>query len=198
MKKKWIFPTIAIVLMILFVFIPLPPADLFLRLKLDEALPVDVNTFYLYYGTDDRGFDGDRLIQGSYDADKKTITYRIDSALAGHLTGLRIDFPGVEQSVGIRDVTISSAGVVKKRYNPVFFFSDSNRKAENGLTAVNLIPSRAQAYFGTTPDDPYVILEDPLCLEIAGLFSHYRMTRVLLCLFLIVCFASFQKKLFKE
>ena len=137
-------------------------------------------------------------IDATVDAEKGIVTFRLDSSLQGHLTGLRIDLPNTEQVVGIKDVTVSSAGVVKHRYHPCVFLAPENLKAQNGIRTISLVNARAKAYVGTTSEDPYLILSDPLTAQIAGMFSHYLLTRLLVCLFLIACFASYRKSLFGE
>jgi len=198
MKKKWILYGIALLCMILFIILPFPASDLSLRLVLDEEYPVSTDTFYLYYETDGQGFQGDQMLTATVDAEKGIVTFRLASSLQGHLTGLRIDLPNTEQVVGIKDVTVSSAGVVKHRYHPCVFLAPENLKAQNGIRTISLVNARAKAYVGTTSEDPYLILSDPLTAQIAGMFSHYLLTRLLVCLFLIACFASYRKSLFGE
>lgn len=196
MKKKWIFYAIAILCMILFIILPFPASDLCLRLTLDEEYPASTDTFYLYYEIDSQGFQGNQMLTATVDAERGIVSFCLDSSLQGHLTGLRIDFPNTEQVVGIKDVTVSSAGVVKHRYHPCFFLAPENLKAQNGISSISLVSARAKAYVGTTPEDPYLILSDPLTLQIAGMFSHYLLTRILICLFLVACYASYRKNLF--
>ena len=196
MKKKWIFYAIALLCMILFMILPFPASDLRLRLTLDEEYPASTDTFYLYYETDGQGFQGDQMLSATVDAEKGIVTFHLSSSLEDHLTGLRIDFPNTEQVVGIKDVTVSSAGVVKHRYHPCFFLATENLKAQNGISSISLVNARARAYVATTPDDPYLILNDPITLQIAGMFSHYLLTRILICLFLIACFVSYRRNLF--
>lgn len=198
MKKKWIIYAFALLCMILFIILPFPASDLYLRLTLDEEYPVNADTFYLYYELDGLGFQGGQILEGTVDMEKGIISFRLNSSLAGHLTGLRIDLPNLEQIVGIKDVTVSSAGAVKHRYHPCVFLAPENLKVQNGISAISLVNVRAKAYIGTTPEDPYLILSDPLTMQIAGMFSHYQLTRILICLFLVACYATYRKKTFEK
>ena len=197
MKKKW--PLILILLgAIIFMLIPLPASDLILCITWSESDPIEPHNFFLYYAMDGQAWSEERKILGSLDEERGVVSFQVDSSLEGCLTGLRIDFPNWQQLVSVKNITVSSAGFPKKQYNPCVFFDESNQKAQNGLYAVDLVPTRARAYIGTTPEDPYIVLSDALTQQIAGLFSHYRMTRFFICLFALACYLSFQKKLFKE
>ena len=197
MKKKWLLILILLGT-IIFLLIPLPASDLILRITLAESYPIEPHNFFLYYSMDGQAWSDEQKILGSLDEDRGIVSFQVDSSLEGHLTGLRIDFPDQQQVVGVKNITVSSAGFPKKQYNPCVFFDVANRKAQNGLYAVDLVPTRARAYIGTTQEDPYVVLSDVLTQQIAGLFSHYRMTRFFICLFVSTCCLSYQKKLFKE
>lgn len=197
MKKKW--PLILILLgTIIFQLIPLPASDLILRITLEDSFPIESHDFFLYYATYGQIWTEEQKILGSLDAERDIISFQVDSSLEGRLTGLRIDFPSQQQVMCVKNITISSAGFPKKQYNPCVFFDEANRKAQNGLYAVDLVPTRARAYIGTTPEDPYIVLSDVLTQQIARLFSHYRMTRFFICLFVLACCLSYRKKLFKE
>lgn len=197
MKKKW--PLILILLgIIVFLLIPLPASNLILRITLAESHPIDPHDFFLYYAMEDQIWSEEQKILGSMDEKRNVVSFQVSSSLEGHLTGLRIDFPAQQQLVGVENITVSSAGFPKKQYNPCVFFDAVNQKAQNGLYGISLVPTRARAYIGTTPEDPYIILSDALTGQITGLFSHYRMTRFFICLFASACCLSYQKKLFKE
>lgn len=197
MKRKW--PFFLILLgTIVFQLLPMPASDLIIRITWSETDAINPNDFYLYYTTEERIWSNEQMIRGSLDEEKCTVSFRVDSSLEGHLTGLRIDFPAQQQLVNIKNITVSSAGFRKKQYNPSVFFAAIDPMAQNGLYAIDLVPTRACAYIGTTPEDPYVVLPVALTGQIVGLFSHYRTTRFLICLFVLACCLSYQKRLFKE
>ena len=197
MKRKW--PFLLILLgTIIFLLIPLSASDLILRITWAESDPIEPHNFFLYYTMDGQVWSEDQKILGSLDEERGIVSFQLDSSLEGHLTGLRIDFPNQQQVVSVKNITVSSAGFPKKQYNPCFFFDAANQKAQNGLYAVNLVPTRARVYISTTPEDPCIVLSDVLTQQIVRLFSHYRMTRLFICLFVLACYLSYQKKLFKE
>ena len=197
MKKKW--PFILILLgTIIFQLIPLPASDLIIRITWAETDPIEPHDFYLYYTTEEQAWSNEQMIRGSLDEERRIVSFRVDSSLEGHLTGLRIDFPNQQQLVSVKNITVSSAGFVKKQYNPCAFFAAVDPMAQSGLYAIDLVPIKARAYIGTTSEDPYVVLPGTLTGQIVGLFSHYRLTRLFICLFVLACYLSYQKKLFKE
>lgn len=197
MKKKW--PLILILLgAIIFLLIPVPASDLILRITWAESSSIDPHDFFLYYAMDGQSWSEDHKILGSLDEERGIVSFQMDSSLEGRLTGLRIDFPNRQQLVTVKNITVSSAGFPKKQYDPCIFFDAANQKAQNGLYAVDLVLASARAYIGTTPEEPYVVLSDALTQQIAKLFSHYRMTRFFICLYVLACYLSYQKKPFKE
>ena len=197
MKKKW--PLILILFgTIIFLLIPLPASNLILRVTWSESDPIEPYDFFLYYETDEQAWSDEQKILGSVNEEHGFVSFKLDSSLEGHLTGLRIDFPDQQQVVSVKSITVSSAGFPKKQYNPCAFFDEVNRKAQNGLYAIDLLTFKARAYIGTTPQDPYLVLSDELTHQITGLFSHYRITRFFICLFAVACCLSYHKKLFKE
>ena len=197
MKKKW--PMILTLLgIIIFLLIPLPASGLILRIALDESYPIEPHDFFLYYAIDGQGWSEGQKIPGSLDEERDVVSFQVDSSLEKNLTGLRIDFPNQQQVMEIKNITVSSAGFPKKQYNPCIFFDTANIKIQNGLYAIDLVPTRGRAFIGTTPEDPHIVLSDVLTQQITGLFSHYRITRFFICLFVAACCLSYQKKLFKE
>ena len=197
MKKKG--PMILTLLgIIIFLLIPLPASGLILRIALDESYPIEPHDFFLYYAIDGQGWSEGQKILGSLDEERNVVSFHVDSSLENNLTGLRIDFPDHQQIVDVKNITVSSAGFPKKQYNPCVFFDEANRKTQNGLYAVDLVPTRGRVFIGTTPEDPHIVLSDVLTQQIARLFSHYRMTRFFICLFVLACCLSYRKKLFKE
>ena len=195
--KKKILLVILAVFAILFVFLPFSGTDVFLRITLDENYPVNPDTFFLYYNNGS-GYSNDCVITATYNAEKGIVTFRIPDELGGRVSGLRIDFPNTEQVIGVKDVTLSSAGIIQKRYHPCFFFAPENVEAQNGLTAIDQVQVRARTYIGATSDDPYVVLAGPLSAEILHSASDYRLTRFLIVLFIAGCMITYHKKLFQE
>lgn len=197
MKTKWHYIWILLI-MLLFLSIPIPASDLVIRITLGNPDGVDARHFYLYYSTEESGFSQDQLVQATYDEKNGTISFPLDASLEGRITSLRLDFPTTEQSILLRSISVSSAGLIQKQYNPCVFLSPANLEAINDIKAIDLIPSRANAYVSTFETDPYLVLNNPFSQEVTGHFSHYFITRILICLFFAVCIYSAQKKFFKE
>ena len=179
----------------IFVLMPFPASDLYLRLYFKE---IQGSKYELYYSTDSaEGFSAERLIPAAIDSDDNHITFRLDSSLAGHITGLRLDFPSLEQVICVENVTVSSAGIVKRQYDPCYFFREDNIASSNDIASINPVISRDFTYIAATPDDPYLILSSGLCQQITGCYSHFRLTRLLVCLFPAACYLIAKLKIFK-
>lgn len=180
---------------VIFVLIPFPASDLYIRFYFDS---INDSNYMLYYSTDtDEGFSQERLILAEIDYSDMHVTFHLNSSLAGHITGLRLDFPNTEQLVCIKNITVSSAGIVKRQYDPCYFFLEDNLAASNDIDSITLVTIRDHAYVATLPDDPYLVLSSGLCQQIAGCYSHFRLTRLLICLFPAACYLMVKLKLFK-
>lgn len=194
MKKK-IICLFSFFLVAVFVLLPAPAASLNLRFHFSEMTG---DSCSLYYTTDTSNtFNGEQQYLSEIDYEKNLVEFRLDPSLDGHITGLRLDFPSEEQLLSIDNITVSSAGVIKRRYNPCDFFAAENIVGTHGTGEPSLVATRSLAYFSTTSDDPYVILSENLCRQITACYSHYRLTRLSICVFLLACFILGKKKIFK-
>lgn len=178
-----------------FVLMPFPASNLYLRFYFRD---IQDSRCELYYSTDSAdGFSGERLIPAEISPEDQHVTFRLDSSLAGHITGLRLDFPSLEQLICVDNVTVSSAGVVKKQYDPCYFFHKDQIASSNDVSAVDLVVSRDIAYVATTPDDPYLVFSPNLCRQITDCYSRFRLTRLFICLFPAACYLAARSRLFK-
>lgn len=179
-----------------FVLMPFPASDLYFRIYFDE---VKGNTCTLYYSTDSaEGFSSDRQVSSDIDYSDMHVAFRLDASLAGHITGLRLDFPNTEQVINIKNVTVSSAGIVKRQYDPCNFFQDENIAQSNDIDSVTLVPSRDHAYVATLAEDPFLVFSSGLCRQITDCYSRFRLTRLLVCLFPAACYLVAKSKIFRE
>lgn len=196
LSKKQIIALAAYALItVVLVSIPFPASDLYIRFYLDE---IRDSKYDLYYSTDSAdGFSPERLIRAETDYSDMHITFRLDSSLAGHITGLRLDFPSMDQVVCINNVTVSSAGIVKRQYDPCYFFLEDNLASSNDIDSITLVTSRDLAYVAAKPDDPYLILSSGLCRQITDCYSRFRLTRLLICLFPAACCLMVKLRIFK-
>lgn len=195
MKKRMIPCLLIFILAAAFVLLPKPASVLSLRFTFNE---ITGDSCSLYYTTDTSpAFSSEQQYLSEIDHEKNQVTFRLDPALEGHITGLRLDFPGEEQLCSISNVTASSAGVIKHRYDPCDFFAEENIVDTHGMSTPSLVAARSVAYFSITPDDPYVVLSEALSRQVTAWYSHYRLTRLAICAFLLACFLIGKKKIFK-
>lgn len=180
--------------MILFVLMPVSASGLCFRLHVKE---VTEPSCYLYYATTESPiFSEEQKVSGIYDVEHKTITFSLNGSLAGKLTGLRMDFANVEQLVGFDGISVSSAGVVKHQYEPAEFFVTERLAEVNDIPAINSIPAGNMVYMLMGAEDPYLVLGDQVTAEFNGYFSHYRLSRILVCLFVVLFMLSCEFKPF--
>lgn len=193
MKKLKMF--IIFLAAVAFVLIPLPAADVYVRIQFSE---VQGENCALYYATAvSPGFSQDKCIISDIDYDKKQVTFRLDSSLEGQLTGLRLDFPVTDALIGVEKVTISSAGIIQKQYNPCDFFAEENIAHVNQAEYSLVIPKN-RFYVAPKGEDPYMILsETPVRLVNQG-YSHFTLSRIGMCLFAAGCYFFAKKKVFSE
>ena len=183
MKRKYIYGLI-LVIMIVFVAVPLPSAGLNLTIQFGEFTGECMEVFYTtpiapYYSAE-------HAYTGQYDADRKSVSLKIDAEAARSLSGLRIDFPNTAQLLSIQDISVSSAGTVKKRYHPCAFFADGNVDAMHGIEALDAAPAAAKVFILTDGNDPYLVLGDTLVQDIADCRSRYRLTRLAFCVLILL------------
>ncbi len=197
MKKIKKFKILLIVLgVILLVMLPVPAADVYVRIHFQE---IAGNACALYYTTkSEPGFTQDNCILSEIDAEKNQVTFLLDGMLADQLTGFRLDFPNNEDLICISSVTVSSAGVVQKQYDPCDFFAEENIVVKNGIEAISLVKIRNRAYIKTNANDPFVILSDALVSQINDSYSHYRLSRLLVCVFAVGCYFMAKTKVFSS
>lgn len=196
MRKKLLYSVLILILMFVFIMLPLPASDLRIRIHFDT---IEGNNLVLYYSTDSTNdFSDAQSISQGIEQDTKQVTFTLPSSLENHITGLRLDFPDEEQLLCVRSITVSSAGTVKRQYNPCNFFSASNILYSNGINAVSLATAQKRTYVLTSSDDPYMILSPDLCRQITDCYSHFRLTRLGICIFILGCCFFAHKKVFTE
>lgn len=192
-KKQIACSVIVMLIALIYIFFPHHASDLYLRINFEE---LEGDTCYLYYATDtDSSFSEDKCIASKVDPDTMQASFRLDGSLAGHLTGLRLDFPHIEQLVGIKTVTVSSAGVIKKEFNPCYLFTPENIQLNHNADITLVLP-RNRAYISAGADDPFLILSDALTAQIDGYYSHQTLSRLLLCVFIAGCFFCARRRIF--
>ena len=192
MKKSKLLLFIAI-LAIAFILFPLPPANLYIRITFDEIAGEDC---LLYYATDTAGgYTAEQYIASKVDPYTGQVAFCLDSSLEKHLIGLRVDFPDTEDLICIKTITISSAGIIQQEFNPCNFFAEGNIALTNNAD-ITLVKPRNRAYISTGSVDPYIVLSDSLTSQIVECYSHYTLTRILICSLALLGYFYTQRNIF--
>lgn len=193
MEKKVLWG-LAILLCLIFVLRPLPTSDLIVRVYFED---ITGDCCVLYYITEDRSeFSDEQKVVSEIDPVQKKVEFRLDGSFEGHITNLRLDFPHLnEQLICVKSITVSSAGVVRKDYNPCNFFMDENIESSHEAS-VTLVYPRNRAYISAGSDDPYIVLSPALVKQIGSYYSHRTFSRVALCLFLFGAYMISKRKIF--
>lgn len=192
-KKQLFAGAVALLLAVLFISFPHPASDLHLRITFDEFTG---DGCALYYTTDtDGNFSQDKCITSELDPATMQVSFSLPGTLSGHLTGLRLDFPHTEQLLCIKTVTVSSAGVIKKEFNPCYLFVPENLQMNHNADITIVLP-RNRVYVSAGSDDPFLIFSDALTAQIESCYSHQMLSRFCVCLFLAGCMFFAHRKLF--
>lgn len=192
MSKKimWLF---AVLLAVAFILIPIPASDLIIRISFVE---IGGDACNLYYTTDTANdYSDEQCLRSEIDYEKNQVEFRLDGSLKNHLTGLRIDFPHVEQVICIKTITVSNAGVIQKEFNPCHFFAESNIVSAHEAE-VSLVNPRNRAYISTSEKDPYLVLSAALTDQLQDCYRSKHLSRLLVCLFIAGSYFLAKKKLF--
>jgi len=172
---------ILLVVAIGFVLMPVNASDIYIRIHFMEAQGSDMA---LYYSTiENGGFNQTDCVASEIDYEKMEVSFRLDGELEGQLNGFRLDLPAGENLIGIKNITVSSAGIVQKQFDPCDFFAVENRVAENGIAGISLIKPKNMTYIATEGADPYIVLAQKPVAQIADGYSHFRLTRLFMCVF---------------
>ncbi len=196
-KLKQSVPVLIILLLAAaFILPPIHAAQLSIRVYFDD---IEGSSCTLYYAPDSPGaFSQSQSVAAFIDPDSKVAVFALDPSLENRIAGLRLDFPDTAQLLRIKSVTISSAGVIKRQYDPCRFFAPENILSQNSIEAISLATAQTRAYIKTASADPYLVFSDKLCREINSCYSHFRLTRLCVCLFLLCVFLLVRKSPFRE
>lgn len=202
MKKYLKYLTYLIPLMALSILVLGPDhrADLYIRIYFDENdRMVQGESLTLSYTTDTQDkFSPEQSVAAEIDHVQSRVEFGLSSLLENDLTGLRLDFPGMEQLICIKSITVSSGGVIRRQYNPCDFFSEENVADTDGIDSITPVYVGQRAYIATGSDSPRIVLSDALCSQITKCYSHFGLTKAAVYLFLLGCFLFSRKKIFTE
>lgn len=151
----------------------------------------------LFYATaSPDAFNEDESISCPIDNEKHYVEFKLEGKCNKNVKGLRLDFPVKNQVFSIGGVYVKSAGVLQKRYDPCVVFAPENIKQQNCIPELHTIKDGKIVYIATVKDDPYIIFSDEMTASLTGHFSHYLVTKGLICLFIIACFFSYKMDFF--
>lgn len=178
------------ILMLIFVFIPFPASGLTIRLYFGDF---EGDSILVFYTTDeDPGMGNRQTFTAAIDKVNKLAVIKLSPELADHITQIRFDFPEAEQVLSIKNVSVSSAGIIQHQYDPCDFFSESNIVAKNDIPEIDLIRSHRTAYFKTDQHDPYLLFDGRLLRDMLQYRSSYRLTRIIACLLILAGYALYR------
>lgn len=192
MKKRLmpILPLAVGILMLVFILMPIPAAGLTIRLYFDKF---QGDSLVMYYSTDENPRLGmDQIIEGTIDAANKLAVIKLSPELADHIDRIRLDFPEIEQTLSIRNISVSSAGVIQHNYSPCDFFSETNIADKNDIPQISLIEGKKTAYIRTNETDPYILLTSGLVRDMLQYRSSYRRTRLAACILVIIGYVLYR------
>lgn len=185
---------LACLLVLAFTFMPFPASGLTIRLYFEEF---QGDGLVVYYTTDENPNMGmEQIIVGTYDAQNGLVAIRLSSELADHVDRIRLDFPETEQVISVRNVSVSSAGVIRHHYDPCDFFSDENVAEKNDVPLISLIDWEKTAYIQTKGTDPYILFDRALVRDVLQYRSAYRLTRFAACMLAVLLFVSYRIRSF--
>lgn len=192
MKKRLmpILPLVAGILMLVFILMPIQSSGLTIRLYFDKF---QGDSLVMYYTTDENPQMGiEQTVKGTVDAENKLAIIKLSPELADHIDQIRFDFPQIEQTLSIRNVSVSSAGVIKHNYSPCDFFSETNIAVKNDIPLISLLEWEKTAYMQTNELDPYIVFDRGLVRDMLQYRSSYRRTRLAACILVVIGYVLYR------
>ena len=151
----------------------------------------------LYYATQSADyFNNDETVRCPVDNEKYYVEFKLEGKNNNNIKGLRIDFPAEDQRFCVGGVFVKSAGILSKRYDPCYIFADENIKLANDIAGINSLKDGKVVYIATEGADPYIIFSDEVTKELTSHFSHFIVTKLVMCIIIVGCFFSFKKDIF--
>ena len=193
--KKVIISVAFLAAALIFILTPVKPADLLLRLSMNGT---DVEHTYLYYSTTDTpGFNGEMCIQIQKTDKDGLWEFRIPASEARKLKAIRLDVAGSGNDYTVSDVSVSSGGVTVKTYNAGVFFAPGNVGAYTDLTYGNIADTSVVGIYASG-GDPYFVFTDTMGDTLRHCVSYYRITRLLIVLFISGAYWIYRMKPFEK
>lgn len=191
--KKGLMPILSLavgILMLVFILMPIPASGLTIRLYFDKF---QGDSLVMYYTTDENPHMGmEQIVAGTVDAGNKLAVIKLSPELADHIDRIRLDFPEIEQTLSIRNISVSSAGVIQHHYSPCDFFSETNITDVNDIPQISLIEGKKTAYIQTNESDPYILFDSGLVRDMLQYRSSYRWTRLAACILVVIGYVLYR------
>lgn len=185
-----ILPLAVGILMLVFILMPIPASGLTIRLYFDKF---QGDSLVMYYTTDENPHMGmEQIIAGTIDAGNKLAVIKLSPELADHIDLIRFDFPEIEQTLSVRNISVSSAGVIQHHYSPCDFFSETNVTGVNDIPQISLIEGKKTAYIQTNKSDPYILFDRGLVRDMLQYRSAYRRTRLAACILVVIGYVLYR------
>ena len=177
------------------ILIPLPADDLYVRFHIREGA---TDGYRIYYATQSNpNFTDEQHIDSEYDERTGQITFVFDASLEGSITGIRFDYPPVEDMIAIDSVSVSSGGIIKNRISVTKLFDPDDYIMVNGAT-IDTVASREIVYASTTPDDPFVVFGSEGVRLLSTGFSHKWGTKLCIALLIAIASVFYNKEIFSR
>lgn len=175
------------ILMLVFVFMSFPASGLTIRLYFDDF---EGSQVIMYYTTDENpDILPEQILTATFDTETRIAVIKLSPELADHIVQIRLDFPEMEQVFSIKNVSVSSAGVIKHNYSPCDFFSTTNIVYQNDIPQINLLERKQIAYVKTNESDPYILFTNELVNDMLRYRSSFRLTRLSICILVVLGYA---------
>ena len=177
------------------ILIPLPADDLYVRFHIREGA---TDGYRIYYATQSNpNFTDEQHIDSEYDERTGQITFVFDASLDGSITGIRFDYPPVEDMIAIDSVSVSSGGIIKNRISVPDLFNPDDYIMVNGVN-LDTVASREIVYASTTPDDPFVVFGGEGVRLLSTGFSHKLSTKLCIALLIAIASVFYNKEIFSR
>jgi len=192
-KLKLIKIIVFLFIAIIIVLVPLPAADMNVRIHFWEEQGQNCSLYYTTISSP--AFSQDKCVTADIDPNRKQVTFRLDASLKNQITGIRLDFPQTSELQSIDKITLSSAGIIQKQYNPCDFFAPEHIVYVNQAD-YSVVEPHNRVYIASQGTDTHFIFTEALSKEFNEGFSTFRLSRLGIILFVAGCIFSAKKKIF--
>ena len=189
--KSYLLAALIACAMAIFISYPIMCTSLHIKLYFDDAS--DHKQCSLYYTTAETpNFSEDKLITAKPSYDKADLV--LPKSLCSKLENLRLDFSYTESLISIDRIELCSGGFVQETYSAKEFFHPDNIQYTNDIALIQ--PTASATYIDTSGSDPFIVFQPSVVKECNDAFSHYTVTKLLICIFVAVTIFLARKKIF--